>query len=201
MVITDFGTAIWPGFEVCITPTSAPTIVSVTPNSGFVGDRIRIVGTNFNKYNGTQLWFGSGATKYNYIEATDIKISGASVGYLNGWTVIDCVVPNAPTGSVNILVGTDISGVGPNYYDGKFLWTGFTVSSELGDSLQSAITYSNSAYFNVDSDIVLAPSKAIYSDTGFITKSGATQVTGLTQNFVIGGRTYYFTNGLLVEIS
>ena len=74
-------------------------------------------------------------------------------------------------------------------------YTDVKVSGAITGATLSAVTY---IYSN---DIIMSPGKTIYTDTAMVTKSGATNVTGMTQNFTIGGRTYYFTNGLLVNIT
>lgn len=60
-------------------------------------------------------------------------------------------------------------------------------------------TYVSSNYFNKADDIKVASGKKIISDT-YTTLSGTTEVSGVTDSFVYGGRTYVFQNGILISV-
>jgi hypothetical protein len=60
-------------------------------------------------------------------------------------------------------------------------------------------SYVESNYFNKAEDIRVATGKSIISDT-YITLSGSTEVSGVSDVFDYGGRRYTFQNGILVDV-
>lgn len=61
------------------------------------------------------------------------------------------------------------------------------------------INYVEANYFNKADDVKIASGKTFTADT-YITYSGSTQMSGISDRFTAGGYTYTFQNGLLVDV-
>lgn len=157
-----------------------------------------VTGIKMRGTNGSDQSFGTGGTdlksfpSFYYTGATYTK------------TETEIVVLSATTSAVTYSLSattyyTDAKVLSAVTYSSGITLSASTYYTDVKSS--SAITYSNNTFFDKNSDIKMASGKSVYSDSGFITMSGTTEKAGVTRQFTVGGSTYHFVNGILVEIT